>query len=167
MARSFDRSAESQVVRTRSGADALVQSAELRPELLAPQLLLELGDRLEVRLSGQAYETRRVAGAGIFGANRLVLCLLLRSRLRHGETAPSTELCSCDTLHALMRTIEISDHLDGGIIGSGDRVLDIASTRQNAASERSESSKWSLYRTNFHPPLTWAVRRSEWIRTCA
>ena len=94
LARSFDRSAESQVVRTRSGADALVQSAELRPELLAPQLLLELGDRLEVRLSGQAYETRRVAGAGIFGANRLVLCLLLRSRLRHGETAPSTELCS-------------------------------------------------------------------------
>ena len=30
------------------------------------------------------------------------------------------------------------DHLDGGIIGSGDRVLDIASTRQTAASERSE-----------------------------
>jgi hypothetical protein len=63
------------------------------------------------------------------------------------------------------------DHLDGGIIGSGDRVHDIASTRQPAASERSDCSKWSLYRTkyrtNFHPPLTWAVRRSEWIRTCA
>jgi hypothetical protein len=87
-------SAESQVVRTRSGADALAQSAELRPELLAPQLLLELRDRLERRLSAQAYETRRVAGTGVFGANRLVLCLLLRSRLRHGETVPSTELCS-------------------------------------------------------------------------
>ena len=39
------------------------------------------------------------------------------------------------------------DHL--GIIGSGDRVHDIASTRQPAASERSDCSKWSLYRSKF------------------
>jgi hypothetical protein len=74
--------------------DALAQSAELRPERLEPQLLLELDDRLERKLSAQAHETRRVAGTGIFGANRLVLSLLLRSRLPHGETVPSTELCS-------------------------------------------------------------------------
>src|SRR5579862_450003 len=82
-----DPSAESRVVRTTSGSNALAQSAELRPELLAAQLLLELDDRVERRLSTHAYETRRVAGTGIFGASRLVLCLLFRSRLRRSISA--------------------------------------------------------------------------------